>query len=144
MCTLALATVTVTGEPRISGADGHLLHGRWIFGTDRQAVKARHLGARPGVSAAYMRGEELGVFAHGQVVTLNPADGAADPQWPAVLDYMTGHHGQSPLAWGDVVYYRLEPHWMVAFASDPAKLLSRPKSQRLDRPPHDRGRFAIR
>ena len=28
MCTLAVATVTATGEPRISGLDGHFLHGR--------------------------------------------------------------------------------------------------------------------
>lgn len=35
MCTLALSTVTATGEPRISGADGHFLHGAWHFGTAR-------------------------------------------------------------------------------------------------------------
>lgn len=50
MCTLAIATVTRRGEPRISGADGHFLHGRWIVGTHRQAAKARHLAARPGIT----------------------------------------------------------------------------------------------
>ena len=30
MCTLALSTVTAKGEPRISGADGHFLHGKWL------------------------------------------------------------------------------------------------------------------
>jgi hypothetical protein len=28
MCTLALSTVTAKGEPRISGVDGHFLHGK--------------------------------------------------------------------------------------------------------------------
>jgi len=28
MCTLALATVAASGEPRISAVDGHFLHGR--------------------------------------------------------------------------------------------------------------------
>ena len=28
MCTLAVSSVTAAGEPRVSGADGHFLHGR--------------------------------------------------------------------------------------------------------------------
>lgn len=34
MKVLSLATVTARGEPRISGVDGHFLHGSWTFGTD--------------------------------------------------------------------------------------------------------------
>ncbi len=124
MCTLAIATVTAQGEPRISGIDGHFLNGRWVFGTDRTAAKARHLAARPVVSVAHMRGEELGVFTHGTVETLNPAKGSPDPQWPAILEYLTKHYDSSPLTWGDVVYYRLRPKWMVAYAFEPAKLLA--------------------
>ena len=124
MCTLVVSSVTARGEPRVSGADGHFLHGRWIFGTDRSAAKARHFAARPAVSAAYLRGEELGVFTHGQVEELNPAGGPADPDWPAILDQLTGHYGTSPLGWGDVVYYRIRPDWMVVFAADPATLLA--------------------
>lgn len=117
MCTLSIATVTASGEPRISGIDGHFLHGRWIFGTTRSAAKAGHLAARPAASVAHLRGEDLGVFTHGTVVTLNPVDGAAVPEWPRVLERLTNHYGQSPLEWGEVVYYRLEPHWMVAYAN---------------------------
>ena len=79
MCTLAIATVTRRGEPRISGADGHLLHGRWIVGTHRQAAKARHLAARPGISATFMRGEQLVIFTHGHAVPLNPEGTSSDP-----------------------------------------------------------------
>lgn len=121
MCTLAISTVTAGGEPRISGIDGHFLHGRWVFGTARSAAKARHLAARPAVSVAHLRGEDLGVFTHGIAETLNPVDGPDDPQWPGILDHLTGHYGESPLGWGDVVYYRLRPHWMVAYA-DPERL----------------------
>jgi hypothetical protein len=100
MCTLAISTVTARCEPRISAIDGHFLHGRWIFGTDRSAAKAQHLGARPAVSVAYLRGEELGVFTHGAAEILNPAGGADDPTWPSVLEYLTEHYGQSPMSWG--------------------------------------------
>ena len=39
MCTLSVATVTARGEPRISGLDGHFLHGRWVFTTSGTAAK---------------------------------------------------------------------------------------------------------
>jgi hypothetical protein len=124
MCTLAISTVTANCEPRVSAVDGHLLHGSWVFSTERSAAKARHLAARPAVSVAYLKGEEVGVFAHGRAQELNPADGPDDPEWPAVLGHMTAHYGVSPLTWGDVVYYRLAAHWMVAFASNPGELLA--------------------
>lgn len=126
MCTLSVATVTARCEPRISGADGHFLHGYWVFGTDRSAVKAGHLRARPAVSAAHLRGDDLGVFAHGRVEELNPAGGQADPEWQAILEHMTRHYGESPLSWGDGVYYRLRPRWMTVFAHDVEKLLETP------------------
>jgi hypothetical protein len=124
MCTLAIATVTANCEPRVSAVDGHLLHGHWYFSTARAAAKARHLAARRAVSIAYLRGEEIGVFTHGTAQPLNPAGGPDDPDWPAVLQYMTDYYGSSPLSWGDVVYYRLLPTWMVAFASNPAELMA--------------------
>lgn len=124
MRTLAISTVTARGEPRTSAVDGHLLHGRWYFSTARGAAKARHLAARPAVSVAYLRGEEIGVFTHGSARPLNPAGGPDDPDWPDLLQYMTDYYGSSPLSWGDVVYYRLVPSWMVAFASSPAEFMA--------------------
>jgi hypothetical protein len=126
MCTLAIATVTRRGEPRISGADGHLLHGRWIIGTHRQAAKARHLAARPGISATYMRGEQLGIFTHGHAVPLNPEGSSSDPAWPTVRDYLVNHYGgdgDDP-SWDESVWYRITPSWMVAYSSDPVGLLN--------------------
>ncbi len=123
MCTLALSTVTAKGEPRISGVDGHFLHGKWHFGTARSAAKARHLAARPAASVAHMRGEDLGVFAHGRVETLNPERGEPAPDWPELLAYFKDFYGSDAFDWdADVVYYRLHPHWMTVYAPDVAKL----------------------
>ncbi|MGI9008773.1 MAG: pyridoxamine 5'-phosphate oxidase family protein [Streptosporangiaceae bacterium] len=124
MCTLAIATVTASGEPRTSAVDGHFLHGRWYFSTARGAAKATHLAARPAVSVAYLRGEDIGVFTHGAAEPMNPAGRPGDQDWPALLQYMTDYYGSSPLSWGDVVYYRLVPHWMVAFAADPSEFMA--------------------
>ncbi|MFE6049166.1 pyridoxamine 5'-phosphate oxidase family protein [Kitasatospora sp. NPDC056446] len=123
MCTLALSTVTAKGEPRISAVDGHFLHGKWHFGTARGAAKARHLAARPAVSAAHLRGEDLGVFTHGTAEVLNPLDGEPAADWPDLLAYFRDFYGDDAFDWEkDVVYYRLHPHWMAVFAPDLAKL----------------------
>ncbi|MCX4472517.1 pyridoxamine 5'-phosphate oxidase family protein [Micromonospora sp. NBC_01655] len=123
MCTLALSTVTAKGEPRISGVDGHFLHGKWHFGTARGAAKARHLAARSAVSAAHMRGEDLGVFTHGKVEILNPRDGEPAADWPDLLAYLKDFYGDDFFDWdNDVVYYRLHPHWMTVYAPDIARL----------------------
>jgi hypothetical protein len=123
MCTLALSTVTAKGEPRVSGVDGHLLHGRWHFGTARSAAKARHLAARPATSVAHMRGEDLGVFTHGTAEILNPADGEPASDWPDLLAYFKDFYGQDAFDWDDdVVFYRLRPHWMTVYAPDVARL----------------------
>jgi Pyridoxamine 5'-phosphate oxidase len=122
MCTLAVSTVTALCEPRVSGADGHFLHAHWIISTARSSAKARHLAARPAVSLAHLRGDDFGVFTHGTAQELNPAGGPEDPGWPAIHEHLTQHYGSSPLSWGDVVAYRVVPHWMVAYAADPAAL----------------------
>lgn len=123
MCTLALSTVTAKGEPRISGVDGHFLRGKWYFGTARTAAKARHLAARPGASVAHLRGEALGVFTHGHAETLNPAGGPAAADWPEILAYFQEFYGPDAFDWdNDVVYYRLHPTWMTAYAPDPVEL----------------------
>ncbi|MEV0627485.1 pyridoxamine 5'-phosphate oxidase family protein [Nonomuraea wenchangensis] len=123
MRTLALSTVTAKGEPRISGVDGHFLHGRWHFGTARDAAKARHLAARPAASVAHLRGEDLGVFTHGAVEVLNPLDGEPHPDWPELLAYFKDFYGAAAFDWEkEVVYYRLRPHWMTVYAPDFAKL----------------------
>ena len=126
MCTLAVSTVTAKGEPRISGADGHFLHGKWHFGTARSAAKARHLAARPAASVAHMRGEDLGVFTHGTVEILNPGDGEPVVDWPDVLAYLKDFYGDNAFDWdNDVVFYRLRPHWMTVYAPDVAKLTAK-------------------
>lgn len=114
MKVLALSTVTADGRPRVSAVDGHFLGGRWTFGTDGRAVKARHLAARPQVSAAHLDGERLGVFCHGRAVRLGPDD----PHWAATRAHWTAHYGSDPLTWGaDVRLYRIEPDWFVGYGT---------------------------
>jgi hypothetical protein len=67
---------------------------------------------------AHVDGEALAVFSHGRVVELaGDALAAVDRHW-------TAHYGSSPLSWGDVVMWRLEPTWMVGYAFDREGLLA--------------------
>ncbi|MGZ0147361.1 pyridoxamine 5'-phosphate oxidase family protein [Kribbella sp. WER1] len=118
MCTLSLATVTARGEPRISAVDGHFLHARWVFTTSGSAAKARHLRARPTASVAYIDGERIGVFSHGQVEFLT----AEHPDFAEIEEHLTSHYGSSPSSWGqDIVYCRLRPTWVVGFIQAEAR-----------------------
>lgn len=119
MRVLSVATVTASGQPRISALDGHFLHARWIFSTSGTAAKARHLRSRPAVSAAYIEGEALAVFTHGRVDFIAP--GSDD--FRTVVEYLTAHYGSSPLSWGDdIVLCRVQPTWMVGYAFKKAEL----------------------
>ena len=109
---LALSTVTRSGEPRVSAVDGHFLRGQWTFGTDGGSAKARHLAARPSVSAALIEGESLGVFVHGRVERVT----SDDPWHELVVSHWTEHYGTDPFTWGDDIrMYRIVPSWMVAY-----------------------------
>jgi general stress protein 26 len=114
MRTLALATVSPGGRPRISAVDGHLLRGRWVFTTSASSVKATDLRSRPNVSAAYLEGDSFGAFTHGTVEFL-----AADhPDRAWVEEHLTQHYGASPSTWGpDIVYARIQPTWMIGFVA---------------------------
>ncbi|MGA8247283.1 MAG: pyridoxamine 5'-phosphate oxidase family protein [Nocardioides sp.] len=118
MKVISAATVTAHGEPRVSAMDGRFLHGTWTFSTSRSAAKARHLAARPTISVAHVDGEALAVFSHGRAVELTGAELAR------VDEHYTAHYGSSPLSWGDVVMYRLDPTWMVGYAFRRDELLA--------------------
>jgi general stress protein 26 len=117
MKVITAATVTAHGEPRISAMDGHFLHGTWTFSTSRTSAKAHHLARRPAVSVAHVDGEALAVFSHGHVVEL------AGDELASVDAHWTAHYGSSPLTWGEVVMWRLEPTWMVGYAFQREQLL---------------------
>ena len=115
MKVLVVATVTAAGEPRTSCLDGHFLHGHWIFSTDASAIKARHLKVRPAVSATHVDGERMAVFTHGHADYID----SSQPDFDGLVAYFTEYYGNSPLTWGPhIVFFRLQPTWMVGFAMD--------------------------
>lgn len=66
MVLLVVATVTADSRPIAGPVDGIFYRGAFHFGTSPHAVRARHLRARPQISATHLPREEFAVTVHGR------------------------------------------------------------------------------
>ena len=120
---LALATVTAKGEPRVGAVDGLFLHGHFWFTTSGDAVRVRHLEARPVVSATHVVGDDISITVHGTAhVVVGGTDEARAlrPMWEAVYD------GGAPEDWTPSPelgrYIRIDAERMYTYCFDRSKL----------------------
>ena len=116
--TVALATTTARGEPRVAPISALLVGGEFCLPSVAQAARTRHLVVRPAASLTYFEGNDLAVIAHGQVAVV-PAGAPAFDEIDA-LQVAAGM--QSPREWsGDGVYLRLQAATLFTYARDPAR-----------------------
>lgn len=113
---LVLATVTADGRPLTGPVDGIFHRGSFCFGTDPDAVRARHLRRNPAVSATHLPSEDWAVTVHGRAV---PVDvGPKDPAGlrSVLLDVYVPRYGEKWEEFIDSgpVCYRIEPTRMFA------------------------------
>jgi hypothetical protein len=114
MSLLALATVSAAGRPVVGPVDGILFRGAFHFGSDPNSVRARHMAARPWVSATHLRGEELAITVHGRA---EPVDVSSGPFRQTLLDIYVPRYGES---WADMLesgaaYWRIDAERMFTF-----------------------------
>jgi hypothetical protein len=116
---LALATVTVDHRPLVGPVDGYLLHGVFHFTSSPNAVRMRHLAARPQVSALHLPGEELAVSVHGRAEIF----AVGGPGWAdlrqAMLDEYLPKQGPAFEEWldtEDILAARIIPEKMFTFS----------------------------
>lgn len=100
---LNLATVTATGEPRVAPVDGLFYRGHFYFGSSADSVRARHLRARPSVSAAHTRGEDLTIIVHGIATAIDvgapEAEGFRSYLLEVYPDWGSWYTGAPPPYW---------------------------------------------
>ena len=112
--TVALATVTAKGEPRVAPINALFYRGSFHIPTVAQAARARHLAKRPGASLTFYEGNELAVIVHGQATAI--AQGA--PAFDELDEIQMQSGQQSPRAWaGDAVYLNVQASAMFTYAS---------------------------
>ena len=110
---LALATVTARGEPRVAPVDGLFFRGRFHFGSSHESARFRHIRARPAVSAAHVRGEQLAIVVHGRAVAVDPR-GPGQEGFRAYLNET--YPGWDDADWAaGAPYARIEPSAMFTF-----------------------------
>lgn len=113
---VAFATVTAKGEPFVSPLDSFFLHGRFTVGTVARAVKAGHVRRNPAVSLTHMRGDEIGIWAHGRAQIWHPGEPIAD-EYLRVAEATYGQGFEEP----DIIVMTVEPRALFAYAFDPSK-----------------------
>jgi hypothetical protein len=110
--TVALATVTARGEPRVAPVGALFVQGRFHVPTVAQSARARHLARRPGASVTYFEGTRLAVVAHGRASVA----GVDDPRFAELEAIQIATGGQSPREWeGDGVFLCLEAERMFTY-----------------------------
>lgn len=110
--TVALATVTARGEPRVAPINAFFLHASFYVPTVAEAARARHLATRPAASLTYFEGTSLAVIAHGNVEII-PVE---HPAFDQVDETQVALGRQSPREWeGHAVYLHLEPSRLYTY-----------------------------
>ncbi len=128
---LALATVTADGRPIVGPVDGIFFRGAFHFGTARNAVRWRHILARPQVSATHLPGEELAVTVHGRAILVDIAAAEDRPLRNALLEVYVPRYGPEfedflnggvggPEPARPPVYARIEAERMFTLHTTPA------------------------
>lgn len=117
LLTVAAATTTRAGEPRVAPTGAFLYRGAFALPTTATSARARHVAARPGLSLTYYQGNDLAVIAHGVASGITPAD----PDFAPLDALFQELSGGSVLAWGEGVYLRLEANTLYTYRRAPAE-----------------------
>jgi hypothetical protein len=118
---LVLATVTADGRPLAGPVDGYFLHGTFWFSSGRNAVRMRHLAARPACSATHLPGDELAVTVHGRAEIFDLTDHRFADLRQAMLDEYLPKQGPAFEEWltdADAVGALIVPEKIFPFHMD--------------------------
>jgi Pyridoxamine 5'-phosphate oxidase len=122
--TIALATVTSKGEPRV-GPIGAIFHdGRFNAPILTTAARVKHVRRTPAVSASLYDANDFAVIVHGRGRVLGPDDDGFD----ALVEIQRARSdGRSVLDWGPLeqaAFLAIDPDVMFTFARYPERFAS--------------------
>ena len=116
---LVLATATADGRPIAGPVDGIFYRGRFHFGSAPDAVRFRHIGQRPAVSATHLPGEELAITVHGNAAFVDLKDPQHAELRQCILDVYVPRYGAEWEQFMDSgpLYARIEPTKMFTYTT---------------------------
>jgi hypothetical protein len=112
--TVALATVTSRGLPRVAPVSAFLHGASFCIPTVADAARCKHVKGQPASSLTCFEGD-WAVLAHGASAVIHPRD--AD--FPAIEMRAQRAGLSSVLDWGEGVYLRMEPSRLFTWMRDP-------------------------
>ena len=113
--TVALATVTSKGEPRVAPIGALLLRGRFYIPTVANAIRTKHILRNAAISFTCYQGNDLAVIVHGTATVIRPDD--AD--FAAIEAFQREKSGVSVQEWGAGVYLAISPATIYTYARFP-------------------------
>jgi len=115
MQTVAFATVTSKGEPRVAPISAVLLRGHFYIPTVATAARTRHIMRNPSVSFTCYVGEDVAIIVHGEATVIQPDH----PDFAAVEALHIKENGQGVRAWGEGVFLLITPKTLYSFVRYP-------------------------
>jgi GNAT superfamily N-acetyltransferase/general stress protein 26 len=113
--TVALATVTTRGEPRIAPIGSLLYRGDIYLPTVATAARTRHVLKRPAVSLTLFRENDLAIIVHGYASIISPDH--ADFETLENLLYASTHTKAGE--WGEGVYLHIQAEAIYTYNRHP-------------------------
>jgi N-acetylglutamate synthase-like GNAT family acetyltransferase len=113
--TVALATVTTSGEPRIAPIGSLLYRGEIYLPTVATAARTRHVLKRPAVSLTLFHEDELAIIVHGYAAIISPDH--ADFE---TLEHLLYASTQTKAGqWGEGVYLHIQAEVIYTYDRHP-------------------------
>jgi GNAT superfamily N-acetyltransferase len=113
--TVALATVTMRGEPRIAPVGSLLYRGEIYLPTVATAARTRHVIKRPAISLTLFRENELAIIVHGYATIISPNH--EDFETLENLLYASTHTKAGE--WGEGVYLHIQAEAIYTYNRHP-------------------------
>jgi hypothetical protein len=119
--TVAFATVTAAGEPRVAPIGSLFYRGTFYIPTVTTAARSRHIQRRPAVSLTHYQGNDLAVIVHGQASLLT----GDDPTFAALEALHRSFGSSSVNDWGDGAFIHVNARSIFTYARYPDRFPER-------------------
>ena len=113
--TIAFATVTSKGEPRVAPIGAWLFRARFYIPTVATAVRSKHVMHHPAISFTYYQGNDLAIIVHGDATIIRPDH----PDFIAVETLQLERSGHSVREWGEGLFLQITSKTLYTFARSP-------------------------
>jgi general stress protein 26 len=110
---VALATVNSRREPRVAPMEAALFHGKFYIAVQGDSNRVEQLARTPAASITYTRDDDVLIIVNGNATFVHRGESdfdGLDAEW-------NKKYGRN--VWDAMIFIRLEPTSMVAFALNP-------------------------